>query len=35
MEADRLTPYIAVATSPVVRAEDTSRIGFLPRSYAG
>jgi len=35
MEAELLTPHNAVAKSPVVRAEDPSRVGVQPRSYAG
>jgi hypothetical protein len=35
MEANLLTPFMTVAKSPVVRAEDQSRLGVQPRSYAG
>jgi hypothetical protein len=35
MESELLTPHNAVAKSPVVRAEDQSRVGVQPRSYAG
>jgi hypothetical protein len=35
MEAELLSPLNTVAKSSVVRAEDQSRVGVLPRSYAG